>query len=101
MPSLQDLLGPDRGTAALDQISQTAGLDLSTTSSIVQNALPAILGGLANNAATPSGAESLNNALEQHHDGSLLDNLGGLGSMIFGGDTQAPPSPQAPRFLPG
>jgi len=40
------------------------------------------------------GAQSLNNALEQHHDGGLLDNLGGLGSMIFGGQQSAPP-PQA------
>jgi hypothetical protein len=95
MFSLQDLLGPQQGNAALDQISQTAGLDPTTTSSVIQTALPAILGGLANNAATPDGAESLNNALEQHHDGSLLDNLGGLSSMIFGGDTTAPPTPQA------
>ena len=95
MASLEDLLGQEQGSAAIDQISQTAGLDPSTTSSVIQTALPAILGGLANNAATPDGAESLNNALEQHHDGSLLDNLGGLGSMILGGDTQAAPPPQA------
>lgn len=95
MFSLQDLLGQEQGSAAVDQISQTAGLDPSTTSSVIQTALPTILGGLANNAATPDGAESLNNALEQHHDGGLLDNLGGLSSMIFGGDTQAPPPPQA------
>ena len=95
MFSLEDLLGQEQGRAAVDQISQTAGLDPSTTSSVIQTALPAILGGLANNAATPDGAESLNNALEQHHDGSLLDNLGGLSSMIFGGDTQAAPPPQA------
>jgi hypothetical protein len=95
MFSLQDLLGQEQGNAAVDQIGQTAGLDPSTTSSVIQTALPAILGGLANNAATPDGAESLNKALEQHHDGSLLDNLGGLGSMIFGGETQAPPPPQA------
>ena len=95
MFSLEDLLGQEQGSAAVGQISQTAGLDPSTTASVIQTALPAILGGLANNAATPDGAESLNNALDQHHDGSLLDNLGGLSSMIFGGDTQAAPPPQA------
>ena len=95
MFSLEDLLGQEQGSAAVQQISETAGLDPSTTSSVIQTALPAILGGLANNAATPDGAESLNNALDQHHDGSLLDNLGGLGSMIFGGDTQVAPPPQA------
>ena len=86
MFSLEDLLGQEQGSAAVGQISQTAGLDPSTTASVIQTALPAILGGLANNAATPDGAESLNNALDQHHDGSLLDNLGGLSSMIFGGE---------------
>lgn len=95
MFSLEDLLGQEQGSTAVQQISQTAGLDASTTSSVIQTALPAILGGLANNAATPDGADSLNNALEQHHDGSLLDNLGGLSSMIFGGETQAAPPPQA------
>ena len=95
MFSLEDLLGQEQGSAAVGQISQTAGLDPSTTASVIQTALPAILGGLANNAATPDGAESLNNALDQHHDGSLLDNLGGLSSMIFGGDAQAVPPPQA------
>ena len=95
MFSLEDLLGQEQGSAAVGQISQTAGLDPSTTATVIQTALPAILGGLANNAATPDGAESLNNALDQHHDGSLLDNLGGLSSMIFGGDAQAAPPPQA------
>ena len=90
MFSLEDLLGQEQGSAAVDQISQTAGLDPSTTSLLIKTAVPAILGGLANNAATPDGTK-LNDALEQHHDGSLLDNLGGLSSMIFGGDTQAAP----------
>lgn len=57
--------------------------------SVVQAALPQILGGLANNASTPDGADSLNNALEQH-DGSLLDNLGGLATSVLGGGTPPP-----------
>ncbi len=95
MNSLQELLGEEQGNAAVDQISQTAGLDSSTTNSVIQTALPAILGGLANNASTPEGADSLNSALDQHHDGSLLDNLGGLGNLIFGSGQQAAPPPQA------
>ena len=57
-------------------------------------ALPAILGGLANNAASPQGAQSLNNALERDHDGGILDNLGGLGSLIFGQQNQPEPPPR-------
>jgi hypothetical protein len=96
MFSLQDLLGQDQGNTAVEQISQATGTDSSMTSNVIQSALPMILGQLTNNASTPQGAESLNNALEQNHDGSLLDNLGGLGGLIFGGQQQAaPPPPQA------
>ena len=87
MFSLQDMLGQQKGGEALTQISQQVGADPSAVSSVVQMALPSILGGLANNAATPQGAESLNNALEQDHDGGLLDNIGSLSGMIFGGES--------------
>jgi hypothetical protein len=43
-----------------------------------------ILGKLANNASSPEGAQSLDTALSQDHDGSILNNLGGLSNMIFG-----------------
>ena len=92
MFSLQDLLGQQQGSEAVEQISQNVGADPSAVNTAIQAALPMILGSLANNASTPQGAESLNNALEQDHDGGILDNLGGLGSMIFGGqDAAAPP----------
>ena len=96
MFSLQDLLGQQQGTEAVDQISQNVGAEPSMVNSAIQMALPMLINGLANNASTPEGAESLNNALEQDHDGSVLDNLGSLGSMIFGGrQDEAPPSRQA------
>ena len=90
MLSLQDLLGNEQGSAALNEISQNVGADQSSVSSAVQAALPMLINGLATNASTPQGAESLNNALETDHDGSILDNLGGLGSMIFGQQGAAP-----------
>jgi len=95
MFSLQDLLGQDQGNTVLEHISQATGTDSSMTSTVIQTALPMILGQLTNNAATPQGAESLNNALERNHDGGLLDNLGGLGGLIFGAQQQAAPPPQA------
>ena len=84
MSSLMDLLGAQQGNEALQEISNNVGAEPSAVNSAIQAALPTILGSLANNAATPQGAESLNTALEQDHSGSVLDNLGGLGSMIFG-----------------
>ncbi|MDQ3490708.1 MAG: DUF937 domain-containing protein [Acidobacteriota bacterium] len=96
MFSLQDLLGPERGSQAVDQISNDVGAEPSAVSSAIQAALPILMGGLANNASNPQGAESLNTALEQDHDGGILDNLGGLGGMIFGGGGQ-PEAVQPPR----
>lgn len=95
MFSLQDLLGQEQGTQAVDQISQNVGADPSAVNSAIAAALPMLINGLANHAATPEGAESLNNTLEQHHNGSILDNIGGLAGMIFGGGGQAAPQPQA------
>lgn len=95
MFSLQDLLGQEQGNQAVDQISQNVGADNSLVNSAIQMALPALINGLANNAATPQGAESLNNALEQDHSGGgVLNNLGGLAGMIFGGQQEAAPPPR-------
>ncbi|MCA1589738.1 MAG: DUF937 domain-containing protein [Acidobacteria bacterium] len=98
MFSLQDLLGQQQGSEAVDQISQQVGADQSSVSAAIQAALPAIMGSLAQNAATPQGAESLNSALEQDHDGSILGNLGGLGNMIFG-EQQTPRQADAGGIL--
>jgi len=52
MFSLEDLLGQEQGSTAVSQISQQVGTDQSAVGSVIQAALPAILGGLANNAST-------------------------------------------------
>lgn len=44
-------------------------------------ALPVLMKAMERNAATPEGAQGLLGALNGKHDGSILDNLGGL----FGG----------------
>ncbi|MBK9164997.1 MAG: DUF937 domain-containing protein [Acidobacteria bacterium] len=94
MLSLQDLLGQDQGNAALGEISNTVGAEPSLVNSAIQMALPAIIGGLANNAADPQGAQSLDQALERDHDGSIFGNLGGLGSMILGQLQTPEPTPK-------
>lgn len=89
MFSLNDLLGQQQGGEALGQISNMLGADQGMTSSAIQMALPMILSGLANNASTPQGADSLNSAIEQDHIGGGL--LGNLGGLLMG---QAAPSRQ-------
>ena len=99
MFSLQDLLGQQQGSQALQEISGQVGAEPSLVNTAIQTALPAILGGLANNASTPQGAESLDAALSNDHDGSILGNLGGLGSMIFDQSTPTPRQADAGGIL--
>ena len=91
MFTLQDLLGQEQGGTALNEISQNVGADQSAVNSAIQAALPMILGGLANNAQSPQGAQGLDQALERDHDGSILNQLGGLGGLILGQQQAAPP----------
>lgn len=77
MFSLQDLVGQQKGTDAVNQISQMLGADHTTTNSAIQMALPMILSAMAKNAAQPQGAESLNKALQENHNGGILNNLNG------------------------
>lgn len=99
MFSLQDLLGQQQGNEALEQISGQVGAEPSLVNTAIQAALPAILGGLANNAASPQGAESLDAALTNDHDGSILGNLGNLGSLILDQSTPTPRQADAGGIL--
>ena len=78
MFSLEDLLGQQQGTQAVEQISQSLGANSSATNNAIQMALPMILSALAKNAQQPEGAEALANTLQKNHDGGILDNLGGF-----------------------
>lgn len=93
MFSLDDLLGQQQGSQAVNEISNTVGAEPNMVNSAIQMALPALINGLANNAQTPQGAESLNNALNQH-DGGILDSFGGLsglaGAILSGGQPATP-----------
>ncbi len=84
MFSLEDLLGQQQGSQAVNQISQSLGANPTVTSSAIQMALPMILSSLANNAQQPQGAENLANALDKDHNGGILDTLG----SFLGGDNQ-------------
>jgi hypothetical protein len=73
LDALRQHLGPD----TIQQISDALGAEPAATSSAISAALPMLLGGLSQNAAQPHGAAALDQALGAH-DGSILDNLGGL-----------------------
>jgi hypothetical protein len=75
---LMELLNDALNSDTIKQISQRLGADEGATGNAIQAALPMLLGGLANNSASQSGASSLLGALDRDHDGSILDDLGGF-----------------------
>ena len=82
-------------------IAQRVGVSESTANTAVQVAVPLLLAALARNASAPQGAESLHQAINKDHDGSILDNLtgylgnpqsangAGILSHVFGGQRPA------------
>ena len=79
LDGIMDQLSSSGGTG---QIAQALGADESAMGPLIAAALPAIIGGMANNAKQPGGAASLSNALNDHDDsvfGDLSSILGGGG----------------------
>lgn len=76
--SLLNMLAEQLGGENLGALSKQLGVNESQASSAISAALPMIMGALARNSASPQGAESLHNALQNDHDGGILDNLGGF-----------------------
>lgn len=65
------------GSKGVGEIAKSLGVDDNLAGAAVKMALPAILGGMANNSRETSGAESLASALSDHNP-SIFDNLGAL-----------------------
>ncbi|HEV8238643.1 MAG TPA: DUF937 domain-containing protein [Thermoanaerobaculia bacterium] len=78
MASILDLLGSQLDASTLQQLGSQVGATPEQTAAAVSTALPALLGALQRNSATPHGEAALASALDRDHDGSILDNLGGL-----------------------
>ena len=97
MSTLLDGLAAQLQGDTLSQISRQLGADEGSTAQAISMALPMLLGGLAREAETPTGAQSLNRALEEDHDGSLLDNL----PALLGAATSGAADVAAPRALDG
>ena len=81
MSGILDLLNSDLGKTIISGVSGSTGTDQNKTNSVLTMALPVLMKAMERNAATQDGAAGLMGALNGKHDGSILDNLGGL----FGG----------------
>ncbi|QXP62025.1 DUF937 domain-containing protein [Polaribacter sp. HaHaR_3_91] len=78
MAGILDILNSDLGKQIISGVSGSTGNDTSKTSSVLTMALPVLMKAMERNSATPEGAAGLMGALSGKHDGSILDNLGGL-----------------------
>ncbi|MEM6645531.1 MAG: DUF937 domain-containing protein [Bacteroidota bacterium] len=85
MSGLLNLLASQLGGGTTQQISQQLDANPQQVQTAMQAAVPALVGALAKNTQTPEGAQSLASALERDHDGSVLDNVGGLLGALGGG----------------
>lgn len=84
--NLTDIVSGPIGQQLIGGLSRQLGTNDSNVSSAVSLALPFLLSQMNKNASTPQGAASLTNALNKH-EGSVLDNIGGLlesGNMADG-----------------
>ena len=81
MEGLLDLLNSSAGQQIINGVAGETGQSSSKTADVLSMALPLLVGGMKKNVASPGGAEGLMSALSSKHDGSILDDLGGL----FGG----------------
>jgi len=85
MKNLMDLLHGQISEGLVNQLSQQiGGADKEQTEIATQGILSTLMAAMAKNTATPDGASSLAKALDNDHDGSILDNLTG----ILGGQAQ-------------
>ncbi|WP_298777476.1 DUF937 domain-containing protein [uncultured Polaribacter sp.] len=78
MAGILDLLGSDLGKQIISGVAGSTGNDTGKTSNVLTMALPVLMKAMERNSSSPEGAEGLMGALSGKHDGSILDNLGGL-----------------------
>jgi hypothetical protein len=78
MAGILDLLNSDMGKAIVNGVAGQTNQPENKTNDVLTMALPVLMQAMKRNAASPQGAEGLLNALNSKHDGSILDNLGGL-----------------------
>jgi len=81
--SLFDTITRQLGGNAAEQMASALGADKNSTGKAIGAALPLLLAALARNSQNAEGAQSLSNALDKDHDGSILTNVTGY---LAGGD---------------
>ena len=79
MAGLLDLLNSPMGQELISGVAGQTNQPESKTADVLSMAMPLLLGAMKKNVkSSPQGADGLMSALSNKHDGSILDNLGGL-----------------------
>ena len=77
MNALTQIITQQLSGNASRTIAQRFGISETAANTAVQVGVPLILAALARNANEPQGAQSLHQAINEDHDGSIFDNLMG------------------------
>jgi hypothetical protein len=90
MAGLVDTVMAHLGDPQIAQIAANLGTEPAQARNAIEHALPLIVGGMAQNASTPQGADALHNALGAHAGFNVPDVLSGMlngspGSSGIGG----------------
>ena len=75
--ALLDMIQQRLDPRAVQQIGQRIGADAGQTNQAINAAIPMLVAAMAHNASDPTRASGLAQALEQDHDGGLLDDMQG------------------------
>ncbi|MGB5379356.1 DUF937 domain-containing protein, partial [Muriicola sp.] len=78
MSGLLDLLSGPMGKQLINGVAGQTGQPEDKTADVLGMAMPLLLGAMKKNTSDPQNAAGLMNALSSKHNGSILDNLGGL-----------------------
>src|SRR5688572_19093457 len=77
MNAITQIITQQLGGSAARALAQRFGISESTANTAVQIGVPLIVAALERNASQPQGAASLHQAINNDHDGSVLDNVMG------------------------
>lgn len=76
MAGIEEIIRQQLSAERIAEISESIGADDATTRQAVDAAVPMLMGGMANRAASPGGADSINKAATLQ--GGMLDDIGGM-----------------------
>ncbi len=78
MAGILDLLNSDLGKTLINGVSSSSGQNQNKTGALLAMALPVLMEAMKKNTATKEGKEGLFGAINEKHNGGILDNLGDL-----------------------